>query len=259
MSGKAFLIILAALAATTVAARQPAFDDWQTVQESDWYYLHPDSLLAPGRQAEQYRLPTSKLFYLEQKYGLCPSQRRTDEPESLNVRMVGKWGGGPSWGVTGRDTLVYLSRGSEVVVINFADTANPEILNHIQARRLAGRPVLQDSLLFLATSGYVEVFDVSDPANAPRVGRLSVPVADLDVEDTLVYVVGADSFQVWSFADPANPRMLGACRDSGYALDVDRGYAYLRDRWGMYILDATDPASPHRIASWGTDLSLIHI
>ncbi len=228
-------------------------------QEPDWYHVHPDSLLAPGRQAEPVRLPTNKLFYLEQKHGLCPSRRRTDEPESLNVRMVGKWGGGPSWGVTGRDTLVYLSRGSEVVVVNFADTANPEVLNHIQARRLAGRPVLQDSLLYLATSGYVEVFDVSDPTNAPRVGRLSVPVAGIDVEDSLVYVVGADSFMVWSFADPGSPQMLGACLDSGIAVDVENGYAYLCDRWGLYVLDVRDPADPHRVASWGTHVNAVRV
>jgi hypothetical protein len=242
------LLVLAVLAVGAAVAAEP-----------DWYCLHPDSLFAPGRQAEPFRLPTNKLFYLEQKYGLCPSQRHTDDPESLNVRMVGKWGGGPSWGVTGRDTLVYLSRGSEVVVINFADTASPEILNHIQAKRLAGRPVLQEDLLYLATSGYIEVFDVSDPTNAPRVGRLSVPVADIDVEDSLVYVVGADSFMVWNFADPGNPWLVGACRDSGYALDVDRGYAYLRDRWGMYILDVTDPAAPRRVAAWGTDIAGVKV
>ena len=232
----ALACLLAVLAAGAVGA------------EPDWYYQHPDSMP---------RLGTNKLFYLEQKYGLCP--RPSDEPESLNVRMVGKWGGGPSWGVTGKDTLVYLSRGSEVVVINFADTANPQILNHIQAKRLCGRPVLQDSLLYLATSGYIEVFNVSDPVNAERVGRLAVPVADIDVEDSLVYVIGADSFMVWSFADPGNPYLVGACPDSGYALDVDNGYAYLRDRWGMWILDATDPGNPHRIASWGTDIAGVKV
>ena len=217
-------------------------------REPDWYYMDPDSMP---------RLGTNKLFYLEQKAGLTP--RPSDEPESLNVRMVGKWGGGPSWGVTGRDTLVYLSRGSEVVVINFADTADPVVLNHIQARRLAGRPVLADTLLYLTTSGYVEVFNVADPVHANRVGRLATPVADIDVEDTLVYTISADSFKVFSFADPGNPYLVGACRDSGYALDVDRGYAYLRDRRGMWILDATDPANPHRIASWGTDIAGVKV
>ncbi len=215
--------------------------------EPDWYFANLDTMP---------RLPTNKLFYLEQKAGLCP--KPTDE-ESLNVRMVGKWGGGPSWGVTGKDTLVYLSRGSEVVVINFADTANPQILNYIQAKRLAGRPVLVDTVLFLATSGYIEVFNVKDPTNAPRVGRLATPVADIDVEDTLVYSISDDTFRVFDFADPANPHLVGACADSGYALDYDGGYAYLRDRWGMYILDVRDPANPHRVASWGTDVAGVKV
>ncbi len=215
--------------------------------EPDWYYANLDTMP---------RLPTNKLFYLEQKAGLCP---KPSDGESLNCRMVGKWGGGPSWGVTGKDTLVYLSRGSEVVVINFADTANPQILNYIQAKRLAGRPVLVDTLLYLATSGYIEVFNVKDPVHATRVGRLATPVSDIDVEDTLLYSISADTFRVFDFAHPANPRLLGACADSGYALDFDGGYAYLRDRWGMYILDVRDPANPHRVASWGTDIAGVKV
>ena len=141
----------------------------------------------------------------------------------------------------------------------FADTANPQILNYIQAKRLAGRPVLVDTLLYLVTSGYIEVFNVKDPVHATRVGRLATPVSDIDVEDTLLYSISADTFRVFSFADPANPRLLGACADSGYALDYDGGYVYLRDRWGMYILDVRDPANPHRIASWGTDIAGVKV
>jgi len=216
--------------------------------EPDWYSADLDTFP---------RLPSNKLFYLEQKAGLTP--RPTDDGESLNCRMVGKWGGGPSWGVTGRDTLVYLSRGSEVVVISFADTANPKILNYIQAKRLAGRPVLVDTLLYLATSGYIEVFNVKDPTNAPRVGRLATPVSDIDVEDSLLYSISADTFRVFDFAIPSNPHLVGACADSGYALDYDGGYAYLRDRWGMYILDVRDPTNPHRVASWGTDIAGVKV
>ena len=146
-----------------------------------------------------------------------------------------------------------------MVVIDFADTAHPQILNYIQAKRLAGRPVLIDTLLYLATSGYIEVFNAKDPTNAPRVGRLATPVADIDVEDTLLYSISDDTFRVFSFADPANPRLLGACADSGYALDYDGGYAYLRDRWGMYILDVRDPTNPHRVASWGTDIAGVKV
>ncbi|MFO7675446.1 MAG: hypothetical protein R6X12_03915 [bacterium] len=255
MRTTAVLLGLVGIAFASASASMPVSGQ----AEPDWYYLHPDSLLVPTGRAERFGLPAGKLFYLEHRHGLCPSQRRQDEPEALNVRMVGKWGGGPSWGVTGQDSLVYLSRGSEVVVVNFADPASPAILSHIQARRLAGRPVLQDSLLYLATSGYIEVFNIKDPVHAFRVGRLGTAVNDIAVADTLVYVIARDSFKVYSFADPQAPYLVGACRDSGYALDVERGYAYLRDRWGMYILDATDPANPRRVASWGTDIAGVKV
>ena len=237
MSRAVALLLLTAVAVGLAAAAEP-----------DWYYLNPDSMP---------RLPTNKLFYLEQKHGRGPIQR--DDGDSLNVRLVGKWGGGPSWGVTGKDTLVYLSRGSEVAVINFADTDHPQILNYIQAKRLAGRPVLVDTLLYLATSGYIEVFNVKDPTNAPRVGRLATPVSGIDIDDTLLYTISADTFRVFDFADPANPHLVGACADSGYALDYDGGYAYLRDRWGMYILDVRDPVHPRRVASWGTDVAGVKV
>ena len=43
---------------------------------------------------------------------LGPLDQHLSEPESLNVRLVGKWGRGPAARVTGRDTLVFLALGS---------------------------------------------------------------------------------------------------------------------------------------------------
>lgn len=60
-------LVILCLAAVAVAA------------ESDWYYANLDTMP---------RLPTNKLFYLEQKAGQCP--KPTPDGESLNVRMVGK-------------------------------------------------------------------------------------------------------------------------------------------------------------------------
>jgi hypothetical protein len=56
--------------------------------------------------------------------------------ESTGLRLVGKYGRGPSVEVTGRDSLVFLSLGSEVAIINFADTANPKVLAEVQAMGL---------------------------------------------------------------------------------------------------------------------------
>jgi len=59
---------------------------------------------------------------------LGPFDQHLDEPESLNVRLVGKLGRGPAAKVTGRDTLVYLALGSEVAIFNCVNAHNPRIV-----------------------------------------------------------------------------------------------------------------------------------
>jgi hypothetical protein len=179
------------------------------------------------QESLRYLPPNMRSYYLE-KAGFDMWPMAQSEPESTGLRLVGKWGAGPSVRVTGRDSIVYLSRGSEVVVIDFADTANPRILNYIQAPGLVARSILVGNRLYVS-SGYIETFDVSDPANPIRLGSVLARAPAIDVVDTLVYTLYQDSFKIFNFADPANPAMLGACRDSGYDLSVCNGYAYVGD------------------------------
>ncbi len=201
-------------------------------------------------------LPPNMRFSAMRRQGLLPRQPVAPTATDSGLRLVGKWGGGPSVKVTGRDSLVFLSRGSEVVAIDFADTANPRILSHIQAQGLVSRSVLIGNRLYVGSTGgypkYIEVFDVTDPANATRLGQVQTMLNDLAVLDTLVYTVSDDSFKVWSFANPASPRLVGTCRDSGYTISVGNGYAYLADRWGLYVIDVRNPAAPRRVAAWGS-------
>jgi hypothetical protein len=200
----------------------------------------------------RYLPPNIRSYYLD-KAGFDMWPKAQSRLESTGLRLVGRWGAGPSVRVTGRDSIVYLSRGSEVVVINCADTANPRVLTTIQSPGLVARSILVGNRLYIS-SGYIETFDISDPANPVKLGSLFARAPAIDVVDTLVYTLYRDSFKVFNFADPANPAMLGACRDSGYDLSVCNGYAYLGDRWGLYVLDVTDPSNPHRIALWGSNV-----
>jgi len=202
----------------------------------------------------RYLPPNMRFYYLQE-------DNRPQAPAgdgTFGLRLLGKWGAGPSVKVTGRDSLVFLSRGSEVVVVNFADTANPRVLSYIQVNGLVSRSVLVGNRLYVGSTGsdpkYIEVFDVSSPASPVKLGEVQTRLSDLDVVDTLAYVIARDSFRVFNFADPGNPRQVGACRDSGYDISVCNGYAYVGDRWGLYVVDATNPASPHQVASWGNDV-----
>ncbi|MFO7650909.1 MAG: hypothetical protein R6X13_06170, partial [bacterium] len=201
-------------------------------------------------------LPPNIRFREMRRLGLCDRTPAAPAPESTGLRLVGKWGGGPSVKVTGRDSLVFLSRGSEVVAINFADSANPEVLSYMQVNGLVSRSVLVGNRLYVGSTGsdpkYIDVFDIANPAAPTRLGSVQTYLNDIAVQDTLVYAIADDSFKVYNFADPANPRLLGACRDSGYSISVCNGYAYLGDRWGLYVIDVRNPALPHRASSLGT-------
>jgi hypothetical protein len=228
------------LLVSAAVAREPGFGEYRAMQESLRY------------------LPPNLRFYVMDRPGLLPRSPAPALPDSIGLRLVGKWGAGPSLKVTGRDSLVFLSRGSQAVAINYADTANPKILSYMEVNGLVSRSILVGNRLYVGSTGsdpkFIDVFDVSDPASPQRLGSLQTRLLDIDVVDTLVYTVAKDSFRVFDFADPANPKQIGACRDSGYTLSVCNGYAYIADRWGLYVVDVRDPTSPHHEASWGTNI-----
>jgi len=178
---------------------------------------------------------------------LGPFCQHLSEPESLNVRLVGKWGRGPAARVTGRDTLVYLALGSEVAILNCVNAHNPIIVNEIQCRYVVDRPILKDSILYCVLQGGIEVFNIANPASPTRVKYLPITAVDMCINDTMAYTVDADSFKAYRIVAPDSFQRLGACADSGYYIAADSGFAYLCDRWGLYVIDATDPTNPHQV------------
>ncbi len=70
------------------------------------------------------RLPPNLEYYHRQKEEDC----KPFVLESLNVRMVGKWGRGPSGKVTGRGNLLFLSLGSEVAILDISNPSGPRVV-----------------------------------------------------------------------------------------------------------------------------------
>jgi hypothetical protein len=197
-------------------------------------------------------LPPNVKWYLEQRekkdwfLQSGPFAERTRMPDSQGLRLVGKWGRGPANKVTGRDSLVFMSLGSEVAIFNAADGSNPRVIAEIQCRNMTGRVYLKDSFLFVGSQGPVEVYSIADPARPRFLCYAPVVGAELSIQDSLAYVLGIDSLFIYNVSNPANWQRVGATRDSGYSLNVADGFAYLADRWGLYVIDCTNPANPHR-------------
>jgi len=152
--------------------------------------------------------------------------------DSGGLRLVGKWGRGPSVEVTGRDPLVFLSLGSQVAIINFADPDNPEVLSEPQAMGLVTQAAVHDSFLYIgARTGQagIEVWNIADPRNPVLRSRTPTLLSDFCIRDTFLYLTQSlsgpnDTFKIYSIADPENLRLLGACRDSGDAVTANPGH-----------------------------------
>jgi hypothetical protein len=181
-----------------------------------------------------------------------------DRPDSSGLRLVGKYGRGPSVEVTGKDSLVFLSLGSEVAIINFSDTANPHVLAEVQAMGLVTQAAVRDSFLYVgcnAGQAGIEVWNVHDPTAPAFRSRTPTLLSDFCVRDTFLYLTQSlsgpnDTFKIYSIANPENVYLLGSCRDSGDAVAVTNNAAFIADRWGLYSIDVTDPRNPHHVGTY---------
>ena len=163
------------------------------------------------------------------------------------MRLVGKWGHGPSFEVTGCDSLVFLSLGSEVAIINFARPDSPVVLHEIQLRSRVAQAHLRDTVLYVGDWSKVTLWSVADPRNPYLLGEIPYGVGDFWVGDSLLAFTRQETLRVFNVADPRNPYQTGWLGDTGYVM-AGTGDLFIvgHHQQGIYIVDASDPAHPRR-------------
>jgi hypothetical protein len=180
-------------------------------------------------------------------------------PGVEGTRMIGKWGRGPSVEVTGRDSLVFLSLGSEVAIVNFSNPDSPQVMSEVQASGLVVQAAVKDSFLYIGANTGVaglEVWNILNPAAPVFRGRALTRLTDFCVKDTFAYVTmrmsspARDTFKVYNLADPTNPALVGSCLDSGDAVTVAGNTVIQADWHDLHAIDVSDPANPHRVGTY---------
>ena len=110
------------------------------------------------------------------------------EPDSGSLRLVGKWGRGPSFQVTGVDTLVFLSLGSQVAILSFANPGSPRVISEVQAAGIVTRAAVRDSMLYIGVSTGMpglEAWNIQNPALPVFRGRVLTRLNDFCLKDSL--------------------------------------------------------------------------
>jgi hypothetical protein len=171
--------------------------------------------------------------------------------DSGGLRLVGKYGRGPAREVTGTDSLLLLSNGSEVAVFSIADPARPRLLCEIQASSVVAQAAAVGRTLVVGDLAEVSTWDISDPTHPVRLSVIPHGVADFAVSDSLLAFTSQGTFRVYSIAAPTQPRQLGMLPDSG-TVRAASGSSFLlsSNRDIIYIIDCSDPARPVRRGSY---------
>jgi hypothetical protein len=189
-------------------------------------------------------------WWLE-RHGYDASRYTTyQRPVTTGLRLVGKYGRGPSVEVMAQDTLMALTLGSECALLNIANPDDPQVLSEIQLDYLPNQSLLSGSLLLTGGNG-IQIWDIANPSQPVRLSEIPYAIGDFSIVDTFLYFVGNDTFFAYSFANPASPRRIGFCRDSGYVTTATQSTAVLiQPNDVLGFVDVSDPAHPHQVGIW---------
>jgi hypothetical protein len=170
--------------------------------------------------------------------------------DSGGLKLVGKWGRGPASSVTGRDTLVVLTLGSEVALLSFAESDSPRVLSEIQFSSLTSHSFLKDSLLYTSSKADFEVWNIADPTQPVKRGQFPGAAWTFWIRDTFLYYIRYDTLHIVSIADPANMYELGPVLVTGYAVTGSGNTLIVCRDGGFAFLDISNPVSPHEVGTY---------
>jgi len=180
-------------------------------------------------------------------------------------------------------------------IVDVTDPAEPFLAGdfplggHFDPDRIAA----SGSFLYRATSGPLEVIDVSDPVDPVSVGLLGTPVyggaahcgsyAFLDSETVIdagepthpvvreatwiggvglvsgshAYAASDGYFRIFDVTDCWGPVELGSTPIDNANADgmaLSGAYAYIIGGGGVAVIDVSDPSAPREVGSWQTDM-----
>ena len=111
------------------------------------------------------------------------------------------------------------------------------------------------NIAYFGNGGYLEVVDISDPANPLELGKVVLPsvVMGVTVSGSYAYVADRDAgLRIIDISSPSSPQEVGIIDTDGHAhsVAVSDGYAYVADgENGLRIIDVSSPSSPHILIS----------
>ena len=181
-------------------------------------------------------------------------------------RLVGEYTGGSFDGLIIHGNVGYVSRGSELHVLNLSNPANPQRIRTVSLSASLGGDggtVVGNRLYLCESTAGLSVWDISQPDNPQRLGIIgNIGVARaVHVSGNYAFVAAGQwlggiqgGLRVIDVSDPANMRVVGFYPEgdnpTAPLIRVDN-YLYMPIMdWGFsLVFDISDPANPRIVGS----------
>lgn len=116
-------------------------------------------------------------------------------------------------------------------------------------------------LLYAASGGALDVFDLADPMRPGRIGSVPLDGApvDLEVVGSFAYLAARLSLEIVDVTDPTAPQLVRTLASRAYAIAQSGGQLYVGTQDGtLEIYDLGDPDDPMLLGSVPLGLSILN-
>ncbi len=135
--------------------------------------------------------------------------------------------------------------------------------NAVLVGRWGGGPcyavAVSGNYVYFGSGGYLEIFDVSNPSNPVRLGRVVTPGIVIEIAISGSYAYVADGWEgglrVIDVSNPTNPQEVGFYVTPGWVggVAVSGSYAYVAAGGsGLRIIDISNPTNPREVGFYDT-------
>lgn len=159
--------------------------------------------------------------------------------------------------VAAAGSMVYLLRGTSMLLLDAANPANPALVGIYQSTAYLEAVTVVNGLAYLAAGADgLEIVNVTNPAAPARSSHLLTPGASkaIAVDGAFAYLAAdQEGLQVVDIQDAAAPALAGsyAYAAIGSALTVSSGHAFVAGKdQNLVMVDVSQPAAPARAAAF---------
>ena len=177
---------------------------------------------------------------------------------NTNVKLIGRWGNGPCFGVATDSNYVYFGNGAYFQIAALHDTTGT-VLGKILLPSFVNVGIkIRGQYAYVTDSkAGLYIINISDPYHPAIISSIKSGWAmGLDISGNLAYVAGGDGLHIMNISDPAHPVETGFFDTGGEAIgvSVSGNYAYVADGGdGLRIINISDPAHPVETGFFDTD------